>query len=58
MNLSQAAMAKSTAIRRRRAALRLIVKVKITERLTTGVTDKLWGNSDIVKVLEDWEAAE
>jgi hypothetical protein len=41
-----------------RAALRLIVKVKITERLAAGATDKFWGISDIVKVLEDWEEAD
>jgi len=37
----------------RRAALRLIVEIEIAERLAAGVTDKLWGISDIVKVLED-----
>jgi hypothetical protein len=29
----------------------------VTSAMAAGVTSKLWGMSDIAKVLEDWEAA-
>jgi hypothetical protein len=31
---------------------------RFTPAMAAGVTDKLWGISDIVKVLEDWEEAD
>ena len=31
--------------------------LRVTPAMAAGVTDRLWGISDIVKVLEDWEAA-
>jgi hypothetical protein len=31
--------------------------LKITPAMAAGLTDKLWEMSDMVKVLEDWEAA-
>jgi hypothetical protein len=32
--------------------------LRVTPAMAAGVTDKPWGIGDIVKVLEDWEAAE
>lgn len=32
--------------------------LKITPAMAAGVTDKLWEMADMVKVLEDWEAAQ
>jgi len=32
--------------------------LRVTPAMAAGVTDKLWDVSDIVKVLEDWEANE
>jgi hypothetical protein len=32
--------------------------LRITPAMAAGVTDKLWSISDIVQVLEDWEAAQ
>jgi hypothetical protein len=29
--------------------------LRVTPAMAAGVTDKLWGIGDIVKVLEDWE---
>lgn len=30
--------------------------LKVTPAVAAGVTSKFWKNSDVVKVLEDWEA--
>ena len=35
---------------------RLDVEQRVTPAMAAGVTDRLWGIGDIVKVLEDWEA--
>ena len=32
--------------------------LRVTPAMAAGVTDRLWGISDIVKVLEAWEAAQ
>jgi len=32
--------------------------LRVTPAMAAGVTDRLWGISDIVKVLEEWEAAQ
>jgi len=32
--------------------------LKISPAMAAGVTDKLWEMSDMVKVLEDWEAVQ
>jgi hypothetical protein len=32
--------------------------LKISPAMAAGVTDMLWETSDMVKVLEDWEAAQ
>ena len=37
--------------------VRIHQTLKITSAMAVGVTSKLWEMSDIVKVLEDWEAA-
>src|SRR5262249_9536164 len=37
--------------------VRLHQTLKITPAMAAGVTDKLWEIGDLVKVLEDWEAA-
>jgi hypothetical protein len=37
--------------------VRIHKTLRITPAMAAGVTDKLWDVSDIVKVLEDWEAA-
>jgi IS1 family transposase len=37
--------------------VRIHQTLKITPAMAAGVTDKLWEMSDMVKVLEDWEAA-
>jgi len=37
---------------------RLHQTLKITPAMAAGVTAKLWEMSDMVKVLEDWEAAQ
>jgi hypothetical protein len=31
--------------------------LRVTPAMATGVTDKLWEMSDMVRVLEDWEVA-
>ena len=36
--------------------VRIHQTLKITPAMAAGVTDKLWEMSDMVKVLEDWEA--
>jgi IS1 family transposase len=38
--------------------VRIHQTLKVTPAMAAGVTDKLWEMSDMVKVLEDWEAAE
>ena len=37
--------------------VRLHQTLKVTPAMAAGVTSKLWEMSDMVKVLEDWEAA-
>ena len=37
--------------------VRIHQTLKISPAMAAGVTDKLWEMSDMVKVLEDWEAA-
>jgi hypothetical protein len=37
--------------------VRIHQTLKISPAMAAGVTDKLWEMSDLVKVLEDWEAA-
>jgi hypothetical protein len=37
--------------------VRIHQTLKISPAMTAGVTDKLWEMSDMVKVLEEWEAA-
>jgi hypothetical protein len=36
--------------------VRIHQTLKISPAMAAGVTDKLWEMSDMVKVLEDWEA--
>ena len=38
--------------------VRIHQTLKITPAMAAGITDKLWGMSDMVKVLEDWEAGQ
>jgi hypothetical protein len=38
--------------------VRIHQSLKVSPAMAAGVTDKLWEIGDIVKVLEDWEAAE
>jgi len=38
--------------------VRIHKTLRVTPAMAAGVTDKLWDVSDIVKVLEDWEAAD
>jgi len=38
--------------------VRIHQTLKITPAMAANVTDRLWEMSDIVKVLEDWEAAQ
>ena len=38
--------------------VRIHQTLKITPAMAAGVTSKLWEISDMVKVLEDWEAAQ
>ena len=38
--------------------VRIHQTLKITPAMAAGVTSKLWVISDMVKVLEDWEAAQ
>ena len=38
--------------------VRIHQTLKITPAMAAGVTDKLWEMADMVKVLEDWEAAQ
>jgi hypothetical protein len=35
--------------------VRIHQTLKITPAMAAGVTSKLWGMADMVKVLEDWE---
>jgi hypothetical protein len=37
--------------------VRIHKTLRVTPAMAAGVTDKLWEIGDIVKVLEDWEAA-
>jgi hypothetical protein len=37
--------------------VRIHQTLKISPAMAAGVTDKLWEMSDMVKVLEDWEAS-
>jgi hypothetical protein len=37
--------------------VRIHKTLRVTPAMAAGVTDKLWELSDMVKVLEDWEAA-
>ena len=37
--------------------VRIHQTLKVTPAMAAGVTPKLWEMSDMVKVLEDWEAA-
>ena len=37
--------------------VRIHQTLKVTPAMAAGVTKKLWEMSDMVKVLEDWEAA-
>jgi hypothetical protein len=37
--------------------VRIHQTLKVTPAMAAGVTDKLWEMSDMVKVLETWEAA-
>ena len=37
--------------------VRIHKTLRVTPAMAAGVTEKLWDVSDIVKVLEDWEAA-
>jgi hypothetical protein len=38
--------------------VRIHQTLKISSAMAAGVTDKLWEMSDMVKVLEDWEAGQ
>jgi hypothetical protein len=38
--------------------VRIHQTMKITPAMAAGVTDKLWEMSDMVKVLQDWEAVQ
>ena len=38
--------------------VRIHQTLKITPAMAAGVTSKLWEMSDMVKVVEDWEASE
>jgi hypothetical protein len=38
--------------------VRIHQTLKITPAMAAGITDKLWEMSDMVKVLEDWEAGQ
>ena len=38
--------------------VRIHQTLKVTPAMAAGVTSKLWEMSDMVKVLEDWEAAQ
>jgi hypothetical protein len=38
--------------------VRIHQTLKISPAMAAGVTDKLWEMSDMVKVLEDWEAGQ
>ena len=38
--------------------VRIHKTLRVTPAMAAGVTDRLWEIGDIVKVLEDWEAAQ
>jgi hypothetical protein len=38
--------------------VRIHQSLKVSPAMAAGVTDRLWEISDIVKVLEDWEATD
>ena len=37
---------------------RILRRFRVTPAMAAGVTGKLWEIGDVVKVLEDWEAAD
>jgi hypothetical protein len=37
--------------------VRIHQTLRVTPAMAAGVTDRLWEMSDVLKVLEDWEAA-